>query len=125
MNDKRIIIVEDQPIVALDFQTFLQNNGFTNSIFFAAGSKALENIDEVTPDLAILDVKLKDQVTGINIAEKLHKLGVPYIFVSAFSNQENYKKVIALNPARIFHKPVDHKSLLNAVNEIFSLKPTL
>jgi two-component SAPR family response regulator len=125
MNDKRIIIVEDQPIVALDFQILMKNNGFNNSFCFAAGGKALENINKIKPDLAILDIKLKDQVTGINIAEHLHKLGVPFIFVSAFSNHENYKKAVALNPARIFHKPIDHKSLLNAVNEIFSLKTTL
>jgi two-component SAPR family response regulator len=125
LKNKRIVIVEDQPIVALDFQTFLKINGYNNVHFFISGKEAMEGIKNTPPDLAILDIKLKDTVTGLDIAEYLKNLKIKFIFVSAFSNKENYKKAVDLNPAKILFKPINHNALLNSINEVLQIKTPL
>lgn len=121
MKNKRIIIVEDQPIVALDFQTYLNANNYKNVTYFISGKEALNNIKKIRPDLVLLDIKLKDNVSGLDIAEYLNEVNIPFIFVSAFSNPENYRKALNLTPAKILHKPIEHKSLLEAIDEILHL----
>jgi len=121
LKNKRIIIVEDQPIVALDFQTYLNANNYKNVTYFISGKEALNNIKKIRPDLVLLDIKLKDNVSGLDIAEYLNEVNIPFIFVSAFSNPENYRKALNLTPAKILHKPIEHKSLLEAIDEILHL----
>ncbi len=119
MNDKKVIIVEDEPIIALDFQFFLINKGYTNTTIFYSGGKAIKNINQEKPDLALLDIRLQDSISGLDVAEVLKGLNVPFIFISAFSDKDNYQKAVYLNPVHIFYKPVDKAVLLNAVENIF------
>jgi DNA-binding response OmpR family regulator len=119
-NNKKIIIVEDQPIVAMDFIYFLKNNGYTNVSTFYSGKDAIENITLEKPDLALLDIMLDDNVTGLDVAAELKKLNVPFIFISAFSDNNSYLKALSLCPIQIFYKPVDQYSLLNSVESIFN-----
>ncbi len=118
LKDKRIIIVEDEPVVALDFLYFFKDNGFTNISSYYSGENALESIQDETPDIALLDIRLKKKVTGLDVAAELQKLNVPYIFISAFSDKNNYQRALKMNPAHIFYKPVDQKILLSTVESI-------
>lgn len=121
MENKKIIIVEDQPIIAMDFQNFLNTHGYTDVNYFFKGNEAMENIKKIKPDLAILDIKLKDNITGLEIAQHLKSINVPFIFISAFSHDKNYQKAKKLNPVEILHKPVENTALLNAIKKAFVL----
>ena len=119
--NKRIIIIEDQILIALDLEFLFRNNGYKDVSSFSSGKKAIENIKTKKPDLALLDIRLQDDVSGITVAESLKELDVPFIFVSAFSDHNNYVKAVKLNPAKIFYKPFDPKDLLNAAEEILNV----
>ncbi len=121
-KNKRIVILEDQSIVALDIELLFTNNGFTNISSFSSGKKAIENINLIKPDLALLDIKLKGEVTGLDVAEVLKKLNVEFIFVSAFSDQNNYLKALNLNPAQIIYKPFKVQDLLKTVETVLNKK---
>jgi DNA-binding NtrC family response regulator len=121
-KNKKIIIVEDQPIVALDFMNLFQVNGYMNISSFFSGKDAIENIKLEKPDLALLDIRLKDDISGLDIASLLNNLNVPFIFISAFSDNNNYQKALKLKPAHIFTKPVNQSSLLKSVEAILSKK---
>jgi len=121
-KNKRIVILEDQSIVALDIELLFTNNGFTNISSFSSGKKAIENINLIKPDLALLDIKLKGEVTGLDVAEVLKKLNVEFIFVSAFSDQNNYLKALNLNPAQIIYKPFKLQDLLKTVETVLNKK---
>jgi len=121
-KNKRIVILEDQSIVALDIELLFTNNGFTNISSFSSGKEAIENINLIKPDLALLDIKLKGEVTGLDVAEVLKKLNVEFIFVSAFSDQNNYLKALNLNPAQIIYKPFKVQDLLKTVETVLNKK---
>ena len=117
---KRIIIVEDEPIVALDFEYLFINNGYKNISSFYSGKEAIENINLQKPDLALLDIRLEDEISGLDIAIELQKLNIPFIFISAFSDQNNYTRALSLSPAHLFYKPVNSKALMSTVESILN-----
>ncbi len=122
LNDKQIIIVEDKAIIALDLKTYLNRNGYENTIFFLNGDKALNYISKNKPDLALIDVILHSDTNGIDIAKELKKLSVPFIFVSAFSNPRQYDEAIKLKPAAVFLKPINLNEILSKIKEILKNK---
>jgi YesN/AraC family two-component response regulator len=119
-KNKRIIIVEDEPIVALDFEYLFINNGYKNISSFYSGKEAIENINLQKPDLALLDIRLEDEISGLDIAIELQKLNIPFIFISAFSDQNNYTRALSLNPSHLFYKPVNSKALMSTVESILN-----
>lgn len=124
LNNKNIIIIEDKAIIALDIKTYLSRNGYTNTLFFLSGDKALEYINDNKPDLALVDVILHSNVDGIEIARELKKKSVPFIFVSAFSNPRQYEEAIKLNPAAVFIKPINLNEILDTIKEILDNNST-
>lgn len=119
-KNKRIIIVEDEPIVALDFEYLFINNGYKNISSFYSGKEAIENINLQKPDLALLDIRLEDEISGLDIAIELQKLNIPFIFISAFSDQNNYTRALSLSPAHLFYKPVNSNALMSTVESILN-----
>lgn len=117
MNNK-IIIVEDEAVVALDFKMMLREIGYTDISFFTRGSETLEYLKNEKPLLAILDIRLADDISGLEIAQKLKEKNVPFIFLSAFSDKKNYENALKLNPIDILSKPVSTNDLINSINKI-------
>jgi YesN/AraC family two-component response regulator len=117
---KRIIIVEDEPIVALDFEYLFINNGYKNISSFYSGKEAIEDISLQKPDLALLDIRLEDEISGLDVAIELQKFNIPFIFISAFSDQNNYTRALSLDPAHLFYKPVNSKALMSTVESILN-----
>ena len=115
---KKIVIAEDQKIVALDLELSLKRNGYREIVSFCSGKKVIEDIDLQKPDLVLLDIRLQDEVTGLDIAEKLNRLNIPFIFVSAFSNPDNYRKALSLKAVKVFRKPYILRDLINTVDDI-------
>ncbi len=115
MHTPKIMVVEDKAIIALDIMRFLVSNGFKNTSYYLNGEAALRAIKTDKPDLAVLDVILHGKVNGIEIAEELNRLSIPFIFVSALSNPAHREAAIKLNPRAIFIKPVNLNDVLAVV----------
>ena len=103
---KTALIVEDKTIIALDLKYTFKKWGFDNSVIFDSGSKAIEYLENYSPSLAILDIRLADNVSGIEVAKKLKHKKIPFIFLSAFSDPDNLKLAEELNPFAIIKKPL-------------------
>jgi two-component system, response regulator PdtaR len=103
---KNALIVEDKTIIALDLKYTFKKWGFENSVIFDSGEKAIEYLEDYSPTLAILDIRLADNVSGIEVAKKLKQKKIPFIFLSAFSDPVNLKSAEELNPFAIIKKPL-------------------
>jgi two-component system, NtrC family, response regulator HydG len=104
--DKTAIIVEDQYVIALDLQIALKNRGFIKTNIFTSAGKAINFLENNTPSLGILDIRLSDDISGIEVAKILKERSVPFIFCSAFSNPNNLKLANELAPLAIVKKPL-------------------
>jgi two-component SAPR family response regulator len=105
---KRILIVEDDAIMAMDLMGELEKHGFAVLGPCATTECALELFTEDGCDAAILDVNLGTE-TSERVAEALNKQGVPFVVVSGY-NAEQYPAIY--NKAPYLSKPVQTDSLL-------------
>ncbi len=113
-----ILIAEDQLIIALELKTILKRNGYSESRIFTRGEEAIQFLHNGNPLFALLDIKLADMVSGIEIGKRLNELNVPFIFVSAFSDPENLRRAKELHPAGIVKKPLDETLLEQLIRDI-------
>jgi CheY-like chemotaxis protein len=69
MADTTILIVEDESIVAMDLQSRLTAMGYAVAGVAASGADALAKITAARPDLILMDIKLKGDVDGVQVAD--------------------------------------------------------
>ena len=87
METSRILIVEDEYIIAKDLQMSLENMGYTVCAIASSGEEAIERVEKEKPDLALMDIVLKGTMDGIEAAERIRSnFGTPLIFLTAFSD---------------------------------------
>ena len=74
MENIKILVVEDENIVALDIENRLKNLGFTVLPVISSGEEAVEKAYEYKPDLILMDILLKGKINGIDAAKKSWEL---------------------------------------------------
>ena len=84
---KKILIVEDEFIVANDLQLILEEAGYAVTGIAVSSGEAQEQSQQNKPDLVLLDIRLKGKLSGIDIARKLRADNIPFIYLSAYANQ--------------------------------------
>lgn len=93
MNEK-ILVVEDEAITALDLKFILMDLGYDVVGVVDNGKDAIDSAMELSPDLIILDIKLKGDINGVQVAEEISKFDIPIIFASANTDVVTKEKVL-------------------------------
>ncbi len=108
----RILIVEDQAVVAMDIQNQLQKLGYTVVGTSSTGEEALRLARRHEPDLVLLDIRLQGNMDGVDCAAQLRKeLGIPVVFLTAFADEETLSRAKATGPHGYILKPFDQNDL--------------
>lgn len=117
---RRILIVEDEAIPALEVQLRLENWGYKVTRTEAAGAAAIEAAREDRPDLVIMDVVLADDVDGLRAAEAIRsEIDVPIVFLTAMENR--VAAVIGDHPSSaIISKPYQPRELQAAIERLLA-----
>lgn len=110
--NKRILIVEDESIIAQHLRAALEDGGYEVSGAVNSVDKALRHIEKEAPFMVILDIFLKGEGTGIDLAHLLNKKNIPFIYVSANCNREVLDAAKATRPYGFIVKPFREKDLL-------------
>ena len=92
-----VLVVEDDAIIAMDFEDTILGLGVKTVRVAANVSRALALIDERVPDFALLDIGLV-QEKSFAIAERLDALGIPFAFVSGYGGDGAVPAVFAQRP---------------------------
>lgn len=109
---QNILIVEDEFIVANDLRIMLQKAGYTVCGIAPSVTKALDLIKAKQPDWILLDIFLQGAKTGIDLAGQLSEMGIPFIYISANTNQAILEAAKATEPYGFLVKPFREKDLL-------------
>ncbi|QNM82704.1 response regulator [Sphingomonas sabuli] len=107
----RILIVEDEMLVALEMEAILEDSGHC-PVGIAPDLESAQGFFDDQLDLALVDLNLRDGLTGPEIGRLLGERGVPVVFVTANPRQLGDKVVGAIG---VITKPTDHATLLAAV----------
>jgi hypothetical protein len=120
MKKSRIIIVEDNNIIALDIKHSLEKMGYKIVSVITSGEQALEQTSELKPDLVIMDIKLKDDMDGIQVAERIHNsANIPILFISAYADNETiYRATKLSNRIAYLVKPYDNSQLFSMIENL-------
>ncbi|RYD78653.1 MAG: response regulator [Sphingobacteriales bacterium] len=109
---ERILIVEDEYIVAHDLMMMLERAGYKISGIASSVNKALECIETEKPDWVLLDIFLQGNKTGIDLAGMLTERAIPFIYISASTNQSVLESAKTTLPYGFLVKPFRENDLL-------------
>lgn len=111
---KSILIVEDEPIIALDLKALLEREGYLVTVRYQ-GYKALDLLERVDFNAAIVDIHLKVGNDGIEIGHLLSEKRIPFIYLTSFYDQETLEKAAETSPAGYLVKPFQPQTLLSSL----------
>lgn len=111
MADVKILLVEDENIDAMDIKDTLQSFGYTIPYIASRGDDALKKIIDLMPDLVLIDIILKGDMDGIQLASKLTEFGIPFIFITAYSDESTVERAMATGPYGYLVKPFEETKL--------------
>jgi DNA-binding NtrC family response regulator len=109
---QKVLIVEDQFIEANDIEIMLLKAGYQVMGIAHSVQQALQLISQQPPELVLVDIFLKGDRTGIDLAEILREKNIPFIFVSANSNHEVLMAAKATQPYGFIVKPFRERDLI-------------
>lgn len=109
---KKILIVEDEFVVANDLEIMLESAGYETTGIAVSVQAAMEQIAKNIPDLVLLDIQLQGTLSGIDLARLLKARHIAYVYLSANSDHNTLQMAKATEPYGFLVKPVRPKDLL-------------
>lgn len=114
---KKILIIEDEAIVAENIAAILENAGYVITGIAERADDALTALEKEKPNLIICDIFIKGSINGIELATTFSKTeSIPFIYLTAFADEETIKKASQTHPMAYLVKPFTEKQLVAAVN---------
>jgi CheY-like chemotaxis protein len=111
-----IVIVEDECIAAEDIRRRLISWGYRVPAVVTTGEEAVASVEQMRPDLVLMDIHLKGRMTGVEAAELIRtRLDVPVIFASAYNDLETMTRVGVEGPFGMVNKPYDDLEIRAAI----------
>ena len=111
-----ILVVEDDSIEAMDIKKTLESAGFNIPEIATTGQRALEILSNFKPDLVLMDIILKGEENGIEIAEIIkNKYGIPVIYLTAHSEVSTIEMAKLTDPYAYLVKPFDTEELIRTI----------
>ena len=117
MGVRRILIVEDERLIALDLQRRLTQLGYTVVGNVAAGAQAITAAFQLRPDLVLMDIRLQGEMDGIDAALQIQAdRSVPIIYLTAYVDESTIQRAQATSPWGFLRKPFHVRDLQAILN---------
>ncbi|MBF0545630.1 MAG: response regulator [Candidatus Riflebacteria bacterium] len=111
-KNKKIIIVEDEAIIALQIEKTLLKAGHSVLATYPSGEKTLAALETSQPDLILMDIRLQGKMDGIEAADRIRKLyDIPIVFLTAHSEGSTIESAMITEPYGYLLKPIDEIEL--------------
>jgi PAS domain S-box-containing protein len=116
MSKIKILIVEDESIVAMDIKHRAEGLGYEVTNITPSGEEALKLVRENPPDLVLMDIVLKGKIDGIETAQRIHDdFDIPVLYLTAYSDEETLKRAKITEPFGYIIKPFEDRELHSSV----------
>ncbi len=112
MTQARILVVEDESIVALDIQDRLESLGYKVPATIASGKRAVEQAGALRPDLVLMDIQLQGRMDGVEAADRIRQqFGIPVIYLTANADHPTVQRAKVTEPFGYVIKPFEEREL--------------
>lgn len=103
----RILVVEDEGIVAADVEKILKDLGHSVPAFAFTGEEAIQKAKKIHPDLVLMDIMLKGNIDGIEAAEHIRTHdNIPVVYITAHTDEETLQRAKTSEPFGYILKPI-------------------
>jgi CheY-like chemotaxis protein len=111
-SSKRILIVEDELIIALMIERMVQNLGHTVIEKVTTGNAAIEAAKKHNPDIILMDIRLQGEMDGIEAMSEIRRTSnVPVIYITGNSDENYRKRIEESKPLDFLTKPITQGDL--------------
>jgi len=118
---KKILIVEDEIIVAMEIELALQSKGYAVVGKAPTSEKAIELAQKFLPDIILMDVNIKGSKDGIGTSKEILKFhNTSIIFLSAYSDSETVKRMQVIQPHYFLPKPYSQSELVKIISTVIA-----
>lgn len=112
----RVLIVEDEPLIAENLAMYLNNNDYEVAGIAYDFEEGMHHLKEGKPDIVLLDINLEGKQDGIDLGKYIHeKLGIPFVFLSSYSDKNTLDRAKQVQPSGYLVKPFHEKTLLTTL----------
>lgn len=115
-SQTKVLIVEDEAIVACDIERRLLKAGYAVPGIAASGDEALAKVEQTAPDLVLMDIHLQGASDGIAVAAEVrNRFQLPVVFLTAYADKATLERAKATEPFSYLVKPISHVNLANTI----------
>ncbi|MFQ3213769.1 MAG: CheY-like chemotaxis protein [Marivirga sp.] len=119
-ESKKILIVEDEAIHAMYLKILLKNSGYDITGTEGTGEGAIASVEQNQPDLALMDITLRNSIDGLEVANILRKKYIfPIIFISGYDDDDTLSRIETISNTWKLTKPIEDTTLTDLIREIF------
>ena len=112
MGDVRIVVVEDEAIVAMDIAATLRRFGYQVAAIVDSGAAAIDAVATAGPDLVLMDIRLSGPMDGIEAGAAIRdRFDVPVVFLTAHADEATVERSSSAAPYGYVLKPFDEGEL--------------
>jgi PAS domain S-box-containing protein len=116
MKKDRVLVVEDENIVAIDIQRGLKRLGYEVPAVLNSGDEAVRMAAELMPDLILMDIQIKGARDGIDTAEEIwNRFRIPIIFLTAYADERTIERAKKTEPFGYILKPFEESDLHTSI----------
>ena len=116
MSNPRILVVEDEGIIAKDIQNTLNRSGYSVIAVVSSGEEAIEKAMEAHPDLVLMDIVLEGNMDGVKAAEHIRdRFNIPVVYLTAYSDDKTLQRAKITEPFGYILKPFQERELYTTI----------
>ena len=121
-DKKKVIIVEDDLILNLLYESYLERLGFQTEGELVYGKTAIETAKKITPDLIVMDISLEGEIDGIEAMLEIRKFSdVPVIYITGNSDPYHVERAEETKYIDYLTKPIEVDDLKKSISKHFSI----
>jgi CheY-like chemotaxis protein len=112
MDKKKIMVVEDEIIIAKELEIILETMGYEVCALETSGEEAVIRVEACQPDLILMDINLIGDIDGIEAAAQIQeKFDIPVVYLTAFGDQALLERAKITKPYGYILKPYEEREL--------------
>lgn len=116
---KKILLAEDEALIAMSMQLQLEEAGYNVYETVATGEEAVSCVKKNPPDIVLMDIHLSGQVDGIEAARQISDaFDIPIIFITGYPDNETKQEASQVNPGGYLTKPVGIEAITSTIAQI-------
>lgn len=116
MSAAKILIVEDESIIALDIQTSLQTAGYQVVAIATCAEEAIADVTRFQPNLVLMDIRLRGVMDGVETAEQIRQeFHIPIVYLTAHADENTLSRAKQTHPFGYILKPFEDRELITTI----------